>query len=37
MDQVAKDEWCACDPKVEKDGKEYPPMKKVTLRSLVPW
>ncbi|KAJ5675666.1 hypothetical protein N7462_008563 [Penicillium macrosclerotiorum] len=25
MDSVPEDERCACDPKVEKDGKMYPP------------
>ncbi|KAL2135285.1 hypothetical protein VTI74DRAFT_9165 [Chaetomium olivicolor] len=22
---VPEDEWCTCEPKFEKDGKEYPP------------
>ncbi|KAI9789575.1 MAG: hypothetical protein M1816_005982 [Peltula sp. TS41687] len=28
MDDIAKDEWCTCEPRVAKDGgreKEYPP------------
>ncbi|KAK4140044.1 uncharacterized protein C8A04DRAFT_15301 [Dichotomopilus funicola] len=25
MDSVPKDEWCTCEPKVEKSGREYPP------------
>lgn len=26
MDKCDQSEWCTCLPKVEKDGKEYPPM-----------
>lgn len=26
MDKYDQSEWCTCLPKVEKDGKEYPPM-----------
>lgn len=26
MDQIPEDKWCTCDPKVERDGKQYPPM-----------
>ncbi|KAF2218195.1 hypothetical protein BDZ85DRAFT_270810 [Elsinoe ampelina] len=26
MDSIPKEEWCGCDPKVEKEGTEYPPM-----------
>jgi hypothetical protein len=37
MDQVEKAQWCSCEPKVTKDGKEYPPAKKTTIRSLLPW
>lgn len=29
MDNIPKEEWCTCDPKVTKEGKEYPPMGKV--------
>ncbi|KAK0655615.1 hypothetical protein B0T16DRAFT_451264 [Cercophora newfieldiana] len=25
MDNVPREEWCTCEPRVEKDGKEYPP------------
>lgn len=25
---VPEDEWCICEPKVEKDGKKYPPQAK---------
>ncbi len=25
MDKYDQSEWCTCLPKVEKDGKEYPP------------
>ncbi|KAK8152191.1 hypothetical protein BKA80DRAFT_211634 [Phyllosticta citrichinensis] len=25
MTNVPEDEWCGCDPKVEVDGKQYPP------------
>ncbi|GAM82420.1 hypothetical protein ANO11243_003990 [Dothideomycetidae sp. 11243] len=28
MDDVPKDQWCACEPKVDKDGTAYPPMGK---------
>lgn len=28
MDPVADEDRCSCDPKVEKDGKQYPPMAK---------
>jgi hypothetical protein len=28
MDKVEKDDWCKCEPKVEKNGTEYPPMGK---------
>jgi hypothetical protein len=27
MDNVPKEEWCACTPQVEKEGKKYPPGK----------
>ncbi len=26
MDKVPKDDQCTCEPKVEKEGKKYPPM-----------
>jgi len=26
MDKVSEDQWCSCEPKVEKDGNQYPPM-----------
>lgn len=25
MDKVDSKDWCTCEPKVEKEGKEYPP------------
>lgn len=25
MDSIPESEWCTCEPKVEKDGKQYPP------------
>jgi hypothetical protein len=25
LDNVAADQWCTCEPKVEKNGKTYPP------------
>jgi len=28
MDAVPEEERCVCEPKVEKGGKEYPPMAK---------
>ncbi|KAI2622908.1 hypothetical protein GGS26DRAFT_593756 [Hypomontagnella submonticulosa] len=28
MDNVAPEDWCICKPKVEVDGKEYPPTTK---------
>jgi hypothetical protein len=37
MDSIPEDEWCTCEPKVKKDGKEYPPMKKNILRLLLGW
>ncbi|OCL11551.1 hypothetical protein AOQ84DRAFT_286989 [Glonium stellatum] len=29
MTKIPEDEWCTCTPKVEKEGKQYPPMGKV--------
>jgi len=26
MDKIDKESWCICTPKVEKEGREYPPM-----------
>ena len=26
MDQVPKDQWCKCEPQVDKEGTKYPPM-----------
>lgn len=26
MDKLPKEDWCTCEPKVEKEGREYPPM-----------
>ncbi|KAL6834099.1 hypothetical protein H0G86_005367 [Trichoderma simmonsii] len=26
LDSVDEKEWCTCEPKVEKNGKQYPPM-----------
>jgi len=26
IDQIPEGEWCSCEPKVEKEGKSYPPM-----------
>ena len=26
MDELPKESWCTCAPKVEKEGVEYPPM-----------
>ena len=26
MKPIAKEEWCICEPKVEKEGVQYPPM-----------
>lgn len=39
MDSIDESERCSCTPKVEKDGKEYPPMGKTAdwLRSLWSW
>ncbi|KAH6606539.1 hypothetical protein Trco_005692, partial [Trichoderma cornu-damae] len=28
LDSIPEEEWCACEPRVERDGKEYPPMAK---------
>ncbi|KAM3481081.1 hypothetical protein MY8738_004619 [Beauveria namnaoensis] len=28
MDSIPEEERCACDPKIERDGKQYPPMAK---------
>ncbi|KAM3499708.1 hypothetical protein MY10362_007061 [Beauveria mimosiformis] len=28
MDAIPEQERCACDPKIERDGKQYPPMAK---------
>ncbi|KAH9908806.1 hypothetical protein F4778DRAFT_365470 [Xylariomycetidae sp. FL2044] len=28
LDQVAAEDWCTCEPKVEVDGKKYPPKAK---------
>ena len=28
MDSVPEEERCTCEPKVERDGKQYPPMAK---------
>ncbi|OAA79721.1 hypothetical protein LEL_03207 [Akanthomyces lecanii RCEF 1005] len=28
MDTIPEEERCACEPKVERDGKQYPPMAK---------
>jgi hypothetical protein len=28
MDPIAVEDRCTCEPKVEKEGKEYPPMAK---------
>lgn len=28
MDSIPEDERCTCDPKIERDGKQYPPMAK---------
>ncbi|KAL1839082.1 hypothetical protein VTJ49DRAFT_1883 [Mycothermus thermophilus] len=28
LSDVPEDEWCTCEPKVEKDGKKYPPAAK---------
>ncbi|KFH47250.1 hypothetical protein ACRE_018770 [Hapsidospora chrysogenum ATCC 11550] len=28
MSEVAEDERCTCEPRVERDGKSYPPMAK---------
>ncbi|PKY01087.1 hypothetical protein P168DRAFT_292972 [Aspergillus campestris IBT 28561] len=25
MDSIPSEEWCTCAPKVEREGKEYPP------------
>lgn len=30
MDKIPHDQWCTCNPKVEEDGKEYPPMVSLT-------
>ncbi|EGZ77032.1 hypothetical protein NEUTE2DRAFT_153782 [Neurospora tetrasperma FGSC 2509] len=30
MDGVPKDEWCKCEPKIEKEGHQYPPKGSVT-------
>ncbi|WPJ59003.1 hypothetical protein SMAC4_13122 [Sordaria macrospora] len=30
MDGVPKEEWCKCEPKIEKDGHQYPPKGSVT-------
>ncbi|KAI0136303.1 hypothetical protein BJ170DRAFT_6267 [Xylariales sp. AK1849] len=28
LDNISTDQWCTCEPKVEKDGKKYPPKAK---------
>jgi hypothetical protein len=38
MANIEQAEWCTCEPKVEKDGNEYPPMGQINLlRMLSPW
>ena len=27
MDSIAKEEWCSCEPKIEREGKQYPPVR----------
>ena len=31
---VPEDQWCTCEPKVEVNGKQYPPAAKVSMPSL---
>ncbi|KAK4137091.1 hypothetical protein BT67DRAFT_374337 [Trichocladium antarcticum] len=26
LDNIPKEQWCTCEPKVEKGGQQYPPM-----------
>jgi hypothetical protein len=26
LDRVPEEQWCTCEPRVERDGKSYPPM-----------
>jgi hypothetical protein len=37
MDGVEKDQWCTCEPKVSKAGKEYQPAKKSSIAALFGW
>ena len=31
---MPEDQWCTCEPKVEVNGKQYPPAAKVSMPSL---
>ncbi len=35
MDDIPKDEWCTCEPKVEKNGQQYPPAGSVFSACIV--
>ncbi|KAF2671081.1 hypothetical protein BT63DRAFT_423337 [Microthyrium microscopicum] len=37
FESVPKDQWCECEPKVTKEGHEYPPMKNFKMSSLWPF
>ncbi|KAK0731932.1 hypothetical protein B0H67DRAFT_476291 [Lasiosphaeris hirsuta] len=36
MDKVQESHWCTCEPKVEKDGKKYPPRAAESRPALAP-